>query len=118
MPAAGSASRAAVLTVELPARRSAMVVDLLTTATAHRMVVAAADTRPAAAPAAPARCSAPRARAAARRLRRSEEHTSELQSQSNLVCRLLLEKKKKRRRRSLAERARPRSDQSHAIRTS
>src|SRR5256886_2800279 len=33
----------------------------------------------------------PRARCAAR----SEEHTSELQSQSNLVCRLLLEKKKK-----------------------
>src|SRR2546427_12371145 len=34
--------------------------------------------------------------------RRSEEHTSELQSQSNLVCRLLLEKKKKRtNRRSL-----------------
>src|SRR5688572_32753277 len=29
------------------------------------------------------------------RPRRSEEHTSELQSQSNLVCRLLLEKKKK-----------------------
>src|SRR2546427_7851353 len=28
------------------------------------------------------------------RLLRSEEHTSELQSQSNLVCRLLLEKKK------------------------
>src|SRR2546430_17478105 len=28
-------------------------------------------------------------------LSRSEEHTSELQSQSNLVCRLLLEKKKK-----------------------
>src|SRR5688572_32246173 len=28
-------------------------------------------------------------------VRRSEEHTSELQSQSNLVCRLLLEKKKK-----------------------
>src|SRR2546430_11662944 len=28
------------------------------------------------------------------RLERSEEHTSELQSQSNLVCRLLLEKKK------------------------
>src|SRR2546427_2915768 len=27
---------------------------------------------------------------------RSEEHTSELQSQSNLVCRLLLEKKKER----------------------
>src|SRR2546427_6318232 len=31
-----------------------------------------------------------------RDLRRSEEHTSELQSQSNLVCRLLLEKKKKK----------------------
>src|SRR2546430_10073474 len=30
---------------------------------------------------------------------RSEEHTSELQSQSNLVCRLLLEKKKKKIRR-------------------
>src|SRR2546430_4693612 len=29
---------------------------------------------------------------------RSEEHTSELQSQSNLVCRLLLEKKKKKYR--------------------
>src|SRR2546427_8362469 len=29
---------------------------------------------------------------------RSEEHTSELQSQSNLVCRLLLEKKKKANR--------------------
>src|SRR2546430_9046792 len=43
---------------------------------------------PAAAPA----CAAP---ASASRPRwRSEEHTSELQSQSNLVCRLLLEKKK------------------------
>src|SRR2546430_13412677 len=31
-----------------------------------------------------------------RRHSRSEEHTSELQSQSNLVCRLLLEKKKKK----------------------
>src|SRR5256886_3293265 len=31
------------------------------------------------------------------RVRRSEEHTSELQSQSNLVCRLLLEKKKNNR---------------------
>src|SRR5688572_31859149 len=30
-------------------------------------------------------------------VRRSEEHTSELQSQSNLVCRLLLEKKKKKK---------------------
>src|SRR2546430_11635121 len=32
---------------------------------------------------------------------RSEEHTSELQSQSNLVCRLLLEKKKKTQRHNL-----------------
>src|SRR2546430_13339511 len=32
----------------------------------------------------------------ARTCLRSEEHTSELQSQSNLVCRLLLEKKKRR----------------------
>src|SRR2546427_9611666 len=31
------------------------------------------------------------------RIDRSEEHTSELQSQSNLVCRLLLEKKKKKK---------------------
>src|SRR5437588_6819170 len=32
-----------------------------------------------------------------RRLVRSEEHTSELQSHSDLVCRLLLEKKKKKK---------------------
>src|SRR5436305_5866768 len=31
-------------------------------------------------------------------LRRSEEHTSELQSRPHLVCRLLLEKKKKKRK--------------------
>src|SRR2546430_7087464 len=48
----------------------------------------------------PARC--PKKKSGAERYfqclafwRRSEEHTSELQSQSNLVCRLLLEKKKK-----------------------
>src|SRR2546427_1984797 len=35
---------------------------------------------------------------------RSEEHTSELQSQSNLVCRLLLEKKKKETHRTHGER--------------
>src|SRR3989440_5719419 len=34
----------------------------------------------------------------ASRLGRSEEHTSELQSRSDLVCRLLLEKKKKRKK--------------------
>src|SRR2546426_7329049 len=33
----------------------------------------------------------------ARDVRRSEEHTSELQSPCNLVCRLLLEKKKKKK---------------------
>src|SRR2546430_7687750 len=32
---------------------------------------------------------------------RSEEHTSELQSQSNLVCRLLLEKKKKKKQHTI-----------------
>src|SRR2546427_12003218 len=42
----------------------------------------------------PSRRAAPRC-SCARRCR-SEEHTSELQSQSNLVCRLLLEKKKKK----------------------
>src|SRR5438270_9785282 len=34
---------------------------------------------------------------------RSEEHTSELQSQSNLVCRLLLEKKKDKKKEVLNE---------------
>src|SRR5438105_10028963 len=33
------------------------------------------------------------------RVRRSEEHTSELQSRVDLVCRLLLEKKKKKKKR-------------------
>src|SRR3989440_1178735 len=37
--------------------------------------------------------------------RRSEEHTSELQSRSDLVCRLLLEKKKKRPQHQLASAA-------------
>src|SRR2546427_8198166 len=40
----------------------------------------------------------------AKRSRRSEEHTSELQSQSNLVCRLLLEKKKYNDGKSLSSR--------------
>src|SRR2546430_12665701 len=47
---------------------------------------------------------------------RSEEHTSELQSQSNLVCRLLLEKKKNKhandlRRRPVDQRTGPRLPQ-------
>src|SRR5205085_11732538 len=41
------------------------------------------------------------AREACRQDPRSEEHTSELQSQSNLVCRLLLEKKKSEHRASI-----------------
>src|SRR2546430_17441566 len=41
----------------------------------------------------PSRCSSTSPKRAS--TSRSEEHTSELQSQSNLVCRLLLEKKKK-----------------------
>src|SRR2546426_4470722 len=36
-------------------------------------------------------------------MRRSEEHTSELQSPCNLVCRLLLEKKKKKKKRHRKE---------------
>src|SRR3989475_8530307 len=43
----------------------------------------------------PADCTSPLARCRRLPTMRSEEHTSELQSQSNLVCRLLLEKKKK-----------------------
>src|SRR5438034_9873223 len=42
------------------------------------------------------RGTASRNRSDTRRGRRSEEHTSELQSHSDLVCRLLLEKKKKK----------------------
>src|SRR5437016_9669347 len=43
-----------------------------------------------------ARCPAVRTRR--RGMSRSEEHTSELQSLTNLVCRLLLEKKKKKKK--------------------
>src|SRR5205085_12181822 len=52
----------------------------------------AAGDHPAPAPSATSPAPAPCARE--RGEERSEEHTSELQSQSNLVCRLLLEKKK------------------------
>src|SRR2546430_13233570 len=47
----------------------------------------------------------PALRRPGREVRRSEEHTSELQSQSNLVCRLLLEKKKHTIRRRFAVRS-------------
>src|SRR5688572_32516741 len=50
------------------------------------------------------RCSPrPRPAAGARAAPRSEEHTSELQSQSNLVCRLLLEKKKKKKKKLIKQ---------------
>src|SRR5438477_6048292 len=41
-----------------------------------------------------------RADGAGARVQRSEEHTSELQSHVNLVCRLLLEKKKKKKKKA------------------
>src|SRR5438132_5313428 len=47
---------------------------------------------------------------------RSEEHTSELQSHSDLVCRLLLEKKKKKEDRRLARRGDPSPDRHSPIR--
>src|SRR5438132_5318277 len=72
-------------------------------------------TRRAAGPA-PARRTSPRTR-------RSEEHTSELQSHSDLVCRLLLEKKKKTNKgttpqltdtkKQVCTHVRPRNKQSH-----
>src|SRR5688572_32402053 len=46
---------------------------------------------------------APRSRSSIPVNQRSEEHTSELQSQSNLVCRLLLEKKKKNKKCTLTQ---------------
>src|SRR5688572_32695843 len=51
--------------------------------------------------------------AAAIGLIRSEEHTSELQSQSNLVCRLLLEKKKRDNRAAAIRSPRPRQLRCH-----
>src|SRR5207302_9288864 len=45
----------------------------------------------------PAKMSCRRSREAIHGIDRSEEHTSELQSRENLVCRLLLEKKKKKK---------------------
>src|SRR5438045_7245202 len=47
------------------------------------------------------RCRAPLTALSARSIRRSEEHTSELQSLRHLVCRLLLEKKKKKKKKEM-----------------
>src|SRR5438067_7723648 len=51
----------------------------------------------------PPRDAAVRRRADTRGRPRSEEHTSELQSRFDLVCRLLLEKKKKIKKRSISQ---------------
>src|SRR2546430_10834698 len=64
--------------------------DVATALRAHAILRPVAAERPAAGP-------------------RSEEHTSELQSQSNLVCRLLLEKKKKNIHRVLSSKITPTS---------
>src|SRR5690606_41875374 len=65
---------------------------------ARRLVIARPPAWPPAARTARARCSRSVRRSGSRSRRstwsRSEEHTSELQSRENLVCRLLLEKKK------------------------
>src|SRR5438034_4545977 len=45
--------------------------------------------------------------------KRSEEHTSELQSHSDLVCRLLLEKKKKKKKKKKQTRNRKKHRQTH-----
>src|SRR5438067_9673769 len=60
------------------------------------------------------------AAAASGKLHRSEEHTSELQSRFDLVCRLLLEKKKKKRQKSEArayQSARPLRATIHSLAT-
>src|SRR2546426_4869040 len=51
-----------------------------------------------------------RVRAAGLKVERSEEHTSELQSPCNLVCRLLLEKKKKSNKNIVERDEKKRSD--------
>src|SRR2546421_3704120 len=54
-------------------------------------------------------------------VRRSEEHTSELQSRSDLVCRLLLEKKKKKEEKTIIWHAhslsRQRRGETHSLQT-
>src|SRR5205807_6363057 len=50
--------------------------------------------------------------------RRSEEHTSELQSPCNLVCRLLLEKKKKKKKENTTQKNKKKIEQSNKKRLS
>src|SRR5437867_7313202 len=52
------------------------------------------------------------------RLERSEEHTSELQSPYDLVCRLLLEKKKKRQKTKYSDNSTKKHDITHDYKTS
>src|SRR5438132_6700694 len=64
----------------------------------------------------PRRAKSPRPRASRsgpRRASRSEEHTSELQSHSDLVCRLLLEKKKKKEKETEKKRNKNRVKKQH-----
>src|SRR2546430_13051992 len=60
----------------------------------------------------------PRSKAFPDTTSRSEEHTSELQSQSNLVCRLLLEKKKKQHHNQISITKKSRHPQIAQIRSS
>src|SRR5690606_41865109 len=72
-----------------PTARSRTPQHRATRQIARRRPPAPAGCRPRRSPASTFRC-------ATQQRSRSEEHTSELQSRENLVCRLLLEKKKKR----------------------
>src|SRR5258707_10725128 len=74
--------------------------------TAHRTLRKPAPSPPTAPPSPPAvsrkaRASPPEPPQSSEMVRRSEEHTSELQSRQYLVCRLLLEKKKKKNTRNI-----------------
>src|SRR5688572_31595533 len=88
--------------IRRPPRSTLFPYTTLFRSTSHRSTAADRVPCPAAAGSArepvPDRARRPRARtrSAVTARVRSEEHTSELQSQSNLVCRLLLEKKKKK----------------------
>src|SRR5690606_40638765 len=67
----------------------------------------------------PGRVAGPDRRRARRRcVRRSEEHTSELQSRENLVCRLLLEKKKKEIKTAIRQRKITKDRQSRHLQSS
>src|SRR2546427_7555560 len=86
-----SATRPSACAVTAATRRSAASGDSGSSSTVCSALMLASDTSPVALTT--VRSSFERAVRI-----RSEEHTSELQSQSNLVCRLLLEKKKKKKK--------------------